>query len=188
MTWWGIHLNLIRSDVAVEPWLNEELMMNTPKQVRGRRAFTLIELVAVMVVLAVLSGVAIPKYFNYADRANTSALQGVLGGVRTGIANYYSNSSITGTAAYPTFTQLTTLGTVMQEALPDDPYNKLNTVANITVLASATGRVVANPTTIGWNYYVDNTATPPVAYFWANDLSDTTVLDSAGAHVHANDL
>lgn len=162
--------------------------MKTTKQVRGRRAFTLIELVAVMVVLAVLSGVAIPKYFNYSDRANTSALQGVLGGMRTGIANFYSDSSISGTAAYPTFAQLTTLGTVMQEALPNNPYNKLSSVADITVLASATNRVVANATTIGWNYYVDNSATPPVAYFWANDMTNTTALNSAGAAIPANNL
>ena len=36
---------------------------------RARSAFTLIELIAVIVVLAILSGVALPRYFDYADKA-----------------------------------------------------------------------------------------------------------------------
>ena len=37
------------------------------------RAFTLIELIAVIVVLAILAGVAIPKYFDYAQNAKISS-------------------------------------------------------------------------------------------------------------------
>ncbi|RMH27722.1 MAG: prepilin-type N-terminal cleavage/methylation domain-containing protein [Planctomycetota bacterium] len=155
---------------------------------RARRGFTLVELIAVMVVLAVLAGVAIPKYFDYADRARTAALSGALGGIRTGLANFYTNSSFNGTAAYPTFAQLTTQGTVMQEAIPENPYNGLNNVVEITVLLDAQNRVVANPTTVGWNYYVDNTANPPVAIFWANSTDNTTATDSAGNPIPANQM
>lgn len=164
--------------------------MNTTHNIHTlrRKAFTLIELVAVMVVLAILAGVAIPKYFDYADRAKTSATEGTLGGVRTGAASFLSDSAISGTAAYPTHTQLTTVGTVMQQAIPENPYNGIAAVANITVLASATNRVVANDTTYGWNYYVDNTATPPVAYFWANSSDATTKTDAAGNPITANNL
>lgn len=155
---------------------------------KTRRAFTLIELVAVMIILAILAGVAIPKYFDYADRAKTSSTVGTLGGVRTGLASFLSDSAINGTAAYPTYAELTTVGTVMQEAIPDNPYNGLSDVANIVLLASATGRVVANPTTIGWNYYVDNTASPPIAVFWANSTTDTTKNDAAGTPIAAKNL
>ena len=88
-----------------------------------RKGFTLIELIAVIVVLAILAGVALPKYFDYSAQAKVSACKGALGGVRGGIANFYANASIGGTAAYPTHAQLTTLGTVMQEPLPENPYN-----------------------------------------------------------------
>ncbi len=154
----------------------------------ARKAFTLIELVAVMVVLAILAGVAIPKYFDYADRAKTSSVEGTLGGVRTGLASFLSDSAISGTAEYPTAVQLGTVGTVMQQEIPANPYNGQNAIANITVLASATNRVVANADTIGWNYYVDNDATPPVAYFWANSSEETTKTDSGGDAITANDL
>lgn len=164
--------------------------MNATNFVRNRanRAFTLIELVAVMVVLAILAGVAIPKYFDYADRAKTASVEGTLGGVRSGIAGYLSDSAISGTAAYPTAVQLTTLGTVMQQAIPENPYNGISAVATIGSAVAAADRTVANTDTYGWNYYVDNTATPPVAVFWANSTDETTKSDSAGDPIAANDL
>ena len=65
------------------------------------RAFTLIELIAVIVVLAILAGVAIPKYFDYAANARESSTKGTLGGVRSAIANFYANSAVSGAPAYP---------------------------------------------------------------------------------------
>lgn len=43
-----------------------------------RHAFTLVELIAVIVVLAILAGVAVPKYFQYAARARAAAVEGSL--------------------------------------------------------------------------------------------------------------
>jgi MSHA pilin protein MshA len=65
------------------------------------RAFTLIELIAVIVVLAILSGVAIPKYFDYANNAKASSTKGILGGTRSSVANFYANSAVAGTPAVP---------------------------------------------------------------------------------------
>lgn len=130
-----------------------------------RRGFTLIELIAVVVVLAILAGVALPKYFDYSARAKESACKGALGGVRAGIANFYANEAINGTAGYPTLTDLQTLGTVMQEEIPDNPYNDSNTVQAATF--NATNPPVSG--TAGWNYDVS------VGKFWAN--SDTTGIN-----------
>ena len=121
------------------------------------RAFTLIELIVVIVVLAILSAVAIPKYIDYSAKAKESACRGILGNVRTAIANYYANAAVNGTAAYPTLVQLQTNGTVMQDTVPANPYN------NSAVIAAATW--AATPPTSGangWNY---DAAT---GKFWAN--------------------
>ena len=122
-------------------------------------AFTLVELIVVIVVLAILSGVAIPKYFDYAAKAKESACKATISAVRSAIANYYANQLVNnGTAAYPTLVQLQTVGTVMQEALPANPYN------NSAVIAAATYNATTPPTSgaAGWNYDV------AAGKFWAN--------------------
>ncbi len=135
--------------------------------VRRSRAFTLVELIVIIVVLAILSGVAIPKYIDYAARAKESAARGTLGAVRSGIANFYANAAVTGTAAFPTLVQMQTLGTVMQEAIPANPYNNGATIAAATWATTppvsgsagynyddATGRFWLNSTTTGINEHL----------------------------------
>ena len=64
-----------------------------------RKGFTLIELMAVVLILAILAGVALPKFFNYQSQAREASCKGTLGGVRAGIANFYANEALSGTAA-----------------------------------------------------------------------------------------
>ena len=52
------------------------------------RGFTLVELVAVIVVLAVLAGIAIPKYFDYSNRAYLAAARDVEVQLKLARTNY----------------------------------------------------------------------------------------------------
>lgn len=121
------------------------------------RAFTLIELIVVIVVLAVLSAVAIPKYIDYSANAKAAACKGVLGNVRSALANFYANAAVGGTAAYPTLVQLQTNGTVLHDVVPANPYNGDSTIQAATW--AATPPVSG---TVGWNYDV------ATGKFWAN--------------------
>jgi len=158
------------------------------KRKSTRSAFTLIELIAVMVVLAILAGVAAPRFFSYGDQARTAALDGSLGGMRSAIAQYYAVRAAEDDPRYPTEVELETVGEVMQEELPKNPYNGLRNVRRIASVNDANARTVSNPTSYGWNYYYNNSSDPPVAIIWANSEDETEVVDDNGDPLTANEL
>ncbi len=66
------------------------------------KGFTLIELIMVIVILGILAAVAIPRFQDLAGDANASAEQGVVGGVRAGIATLHAFNTANNIApAYP---------------------------------------------------------------------------------------
>jgi len=140
-----------------------------------RAGFTLIELMAVVLILAILAGVALPRFFDYQDRAREAACKGALGGVRSGIANWYANEAIENSLAkYPLIADLTKIGEVMQEAIPDNPYaGSFTNPAGVltTIKGDAASRTISG-TVEGWRYF-DGGASDP-AVFYAN--SDTGTI------------
>jgi MSHA pilin protein MshA len=132
----------------------------------ARRGFTLIELMAVVVILAILAGVALPKFFDYSQEAKIASTKGTLGGVRAGIANFYAQKAVNSTARYPDRDELTG-GSVMQEAVPDNTYNDSNAVAAATS-AQAVSRTTGGSE--GWRYF-DGTGGYN-AVFYANTTND----------------
>ena len=131
-----------------------------------RKGFTLIELMAVVLILAILAGVALPKFFNYQSQAREASCKGTLGGVRAGIANFYANKAISlGTAAYPTLVELTS-GATMQEAIPENPYDDDNNVQMASAAEAAVGTRTVVAGGKGWAYY--NGSAGGGAVFYAN--------------------
>ena len=72
---------------------------------RKSHGFTLIELIMVIVVLGFLAVIAIPEYVDLGPRAQKANEDGVVGGVRAGIATQVAKNaainSLTGLSVYP---------------------------------------------------------------------------------------
>ena len=139
---------------------------------RARTGFTLIELMAVVLILAILAGVALPRFFDYQTQAREASCKGTLGGVRAGITNFYANKAVsTGTAAYPSLAELTD-GSTMQEVLPENPYNDSKAVATVATYAAATARTVVG--TEGWAYYDGSGVGKAVFFANSSDAGENT--------------
>jgi len=118
---------------------------------RGNRGFTLIELVIIIAVLGILAAVAIPKYANITSESKEAAARGALGGLRSGITIYYANQAVTtGTASWPTVSQLSTPGIVMEQSLPANPYQHPDSAADSMVTGVTKGTAVGSRG--GWAY------------------------------------
>ena len=149
---------------------------------RHRRAFTLIELMSVVVIVAILAGVAMPKFFDYRLAAREAACKGYLGSVRVGIANFYAHEVVVvGTPGYPTLAALTAAGSVMTEIMPDNPFDHSgsavtdpNGVEQVSK-ANADARNVVNGGTNGWAYFPGTGGDE--AIFYANTDSNDGTID-----------
>ena len=80
--------------------------------------FTLIELIMVIVVLGFLAVIAIPEYIDLAPRAKKAGEDGVVGGVRAGIATQVAKRAIggsTGANVFPPTLDATTLNSAVTD-------------------------------------------------------------------------
>ena len=73
-------------------------MTATRNRKREQQGFTLIEIIAVLVILGILAVVAVPKYMNMQDQARMKAAAGLISSVQSQLSLGYANAKLTGAA------------------------------------------------------------------------------------------
>lgn len=99
---------------------------------RNQKGFTLIEIIAVLVILGILAAVAIPKYFDMQGQAQEKAIMGALAALSSEASQDYAKQLLGGTATATSYTPAASTVTV-----GDFTGTIVNNTGAITVTATA---------------------------------------------------
>jgi prepilin-type N-terminal cleavage/methylation domain-containing protein len=117
--------------------------MERRKKVMNEKGFTLIEIIAVLVILAIMAAVAVPKYLNMQQQAANSAAAGAVAAAAGNASMVYANSLVNGSPI--------TTSAALVTALMTTTYNNLGDyLATYTAGTGTVGvNIVVAPTAAG---------------------------------------
>lgn len=154
--------------------------------ISARLAFTMLEVMVVITIIAILAAIVVPKFDGLTDDARSSAALSATGGVRASIATFRTRRVIAGEDPYPTLVELTSPGEVVQGSLPANPYNGMDSAVEVSE-SDADARRTSGPA-YGWCYFVDNESDRARAVIYLNSDATTRVRNSDGTYKTANEL
>ena len=152
-----------------------------------RGAFTMLEVMVVITIIAILAAIVVPKFGGLSDDARSAAAISATGGVRASIATFRTRRVISGEDPYPTLQELLTPGVVVSGSLPVNPYTGTDTIVEVSE-SDADARRVSGGDQYGWCYFVDNESDPPRVVIYLNCEDQTRMETADGAFKTANQL
>ena len=105
----------------------------------NQKGFTLIEIIAVLVILGILAAVAIPKYMSMADEARIKAAQGAISEVKGRLSSAQAKMMMANNGVPPTGVQL------VANAASNGYYTNAANLVNVGTDFVITQLVGANP-------------------------------------------
>lgn len=135
----------------------------------NRKGFTLIELLVVISVIAILVGIAIPRFKGMQDQANKSKAKAELRVLQTALESYYMNQTPNAYPATSTTICAGTLNSASPLVIGEELYDPFRSSAEYNYIKSTNG-----------TYYV-------VFSYGPDGAADITGISTAGVLTGTND-
>lgn len=92
----------------------------------GRKGFTIIELLIVIAVIAILVGIALPRFKGMQDEGRMAQAKGELRTLQSAVESYFIHQSNVYPSALGLLTGATITPNLLGSSLPTDPFNGTN--------------------------------------------------------------